>query len=353
MQSQSSAQRWPDGGSGYRACLVAHNGPYLEKGGAEPPKRRDIGWRLRTSGRLVEVAFVDSNRAQLGGGVRGAVRLWSRQSRVRLLKRCAVVPWEHLGDVSFVTLTYPGVFPGDGAEVKRHMKALCKRWKRRFGSVVGLWKLEYQKRGAPHIHLAVRRPEGTRREVALWLSRAWYEVVNSGDVRHLGAGTRFEKWRAEPRKVGSYLGGYAFGKSKEYQHDVPAEVINVGRWWGAWGMAKRDSGFKPEYAGAELQPDVAHFVRRVLQDVHRGGVARRGLPKPKRRPLPAEAGAWAIGGTGADELRHQLERAVHHFLHGGGASGYLEVMGPVGPYQSGAVGSSIHRELLGRSGKVK
>ncbi|GLD45296.1 hypothetical protein Mkiyose1665_57960 [Mycobacterium kiyosense] len=56
---------------------------------------------------------------------------------------------------AMVTLTYPGEWESvapDGASVKRHMVLWRKRFQREWGEPARyLWKLEFQRRGAPHI----------------------------------------------------------------------------------------------------------------------------------------------------------------------------------------------------------
>lgn len=55
----------------------------------------------------------------------------------------------------FLTLTYPAEFP-DCNTARRHRRAFEKRLRRRYGDCVALvWRLELQKRGAPHFHILV------------------------------------------------------------------------------------------------------------------------------------------------------------------------------------------------------
>jgi hypothetical protein len=88
-----------------------------------------------------------------------------------------------------------------------------------------VWKLEPQRRGAPHFHLLLfGLEEGLSKD---WLSRSWYEVVGSGDERHLRAGTRVEGIRSW-RGVMSYAAKY-LGKLESLPKDW---LGGVGRWWG-------------------------------------------------------------------------------------------------------------------------
>ncbi|WP_461480157.1 rolling circle replication-associated protein [Mycobacterium sp. HUMS_1102779] len=87
-----------------------------------------------------------------------------------------------------ITLTYPGdweVVAPDGASVKRHIVLWRTRFQREYGeSARYIWKLEFQRRGAPHIHLWMAPPMSPGRSCrgfAQWLSETWAQVVNHPD----------------------------------------------------------------------------------------------------------------------------------------------------------------------------
>jgi hypothetical protein len=157
---------------------------------------------------------------------------------------------------AMVTLTYPGdwltVVP-TGQVLKRHMKALRKRFARAWGEEWRcVWKLEFQRRGAPHVHMLCTPPHGTAKTTgerfAVWLSRSWAEVVDHPDPeqrrRHQLAGTALDYaggLRAtDPRRVAAYFTKHGLMAAKEYQHDVPPEWsepgTGPGRFWGVWNL---------------------------------------------------------------------------------------------------------------------
>ena len=119
---------------------------------------------------------------------------WSRKSRAAMCRTFAELdytPMVESGRVpAMVTLTYPGdwetVAP-DGASVKRQMVLWRKRFQRERGEPVRyLWKLEFQRRGAPHIHLWMTPPHTigrSGRPFREWLSHAWAEIVAHPDPR--------------------------------------------------------------------------------------------------------------------------------------------------------------------------
>ena len=171
---------------------------------------------------------------------RGRVSKFSDSSRMRMRRAIAATNLDELP--LFVHLTYPGKFECDPEKYKAHLDNFSLRLHRRFPDAGFMWKLEFQKRGAPHFHLFVwgisdcPTRTGTAKEVirqfensALgfkeWLSRAWYEVVGSGDERHLRAGTRVERIKSRGRAL-SYCSGYA---AKDDQ-TLPGQY--VGRYWG-------------------------------------------------------------------------------------------------------------------------
>lgn len=134
-------------------------------------------------------------------------------------------------DVHFrtmITLTYPAVFPNDGKTVKRHLNAFLTWCRRRWGrELCYVWFLEFQQRGAPHIHilLSITRVKQDIADVA----QAWYRIAQSGDEKHLLAGTATERIRKQDGAA-RYCVKYAL---KCYQKAVPLAYQDVGRFWGA------------------------------------------------------------------------------------------------------------------------
>ena len=120
--------------------------------------------------------------ADVGGGLRG-MATFSKNSRRRLLFTMCKMK---RGNVPlFVTLTYPSVFPdpvNDRVVYKKHLEHFFERLERRFPGVAVLWRLQFQKRAAPHFHLFVWGVDYVR--LLLCVSKMWYETVGSGDVKH-------------------------------------------------------------------------------------------------------------------------------------------------------------------------
>ena len=229
----------------------------------------------RAAGHVVELS-VSRPRAPGAGGLRGSVSSFSLASRRRLFRRAAACDWLVLGPSNlFVTLTYPVGFPAT-AVAKSHLRRFRLAWFRRFGSAVGMWKLEYQRRGAPHFHLALACSVPVV-EVRSWVAATWYEIVASGDLRHLAAGTECDLLSGSPA---AYFAGYVgrYG-SKEYQHVVPPDD-SPGRFWGVWGLPS-------DWSGWELSARAFFQIRRALASYGRSRSSRRGF-----RAVGRVQGGW-------------------------------------------------------------
>lgn len=216
---------------------------------------------------------------------------WSRRSRARMVSTMAELDLAPLlmqeDEPAMVTLTYPGaweVVAPHGPAVKAHLKAFFKRFQRSWGQPWrGVWKLEFQRRGAPHFHLLMVPPSGLassqRRAEYLakmeqweagllarkpywrdqvgdglrfraWLSMTWADIVAHPDpverMRHEQAGTGVdyaEGQRArDPKRAAVYFGKHGSFAAKDYQHSVPeswlASKQTVGRFWGYRGLKK-------------------------------------------------------------------------------------------------------------------
>lgn len=155
---------------------------------------------------------------------RGVITQFSLASRKRL---AFVASNTDIVLTSMLTLTYPREFPNDGKDVKRNLNQFLVELRKKTPGVSVLWFLEFQRRGAPHIHILIR---GVRvhKPMQQWVSAAWYRICGTGDARHLRAGTRLERIR-KPNGARNYAVKYAH---KMIQKSVPCAYRNVGRFWG-------------------------------------------------------------------------------------------------------------------------
>jgi len=300
----------------------------------------------------------DRDFPEINWGRRGsrAITEWSRKSRVnmtRCLSELDYAPLLAAGRTpAMLTLTYPAEWEScasSGEVVKAHVEALRKRWARAFrcDKPPLLWKLEFQRRGAPHFHMFIVEPvqtvvceckeciaeriagggvddegEQLRVRFRLWVLHNWADVVAHPDPeqrrRHRLAGTRIDYKRGasctDPKRLAVYFtkhGGAAGGK--EYQHQVPlawqSPGNGPGRFWGHPGLKRVRCEV---YVDAERYVQVRRTLRRIARSrrltsswqVPRGdqvleestGELRQ--PKRKvtrRRKVPCSAGGLAGG----------------------------------------------------------
>ena len=221
----------------------------------------------------------------------------------------SALPWGLLGArASMMTLTYPGPWREwvpDGRTLERHRHAFAERWRRRFGTLRGVWVREFQQSGRPHLHLYVALPEsvsaedfeglrlraiagkrlkeryGTYRgrrllapiggryggEFGDWLLRTWSQVVGTA-----GKGEKHEKRGVDIRvcfwsegaaaKDRAQVARYFYKESaKLAQKRAPEDFGPVGRYWGYWGGSE---GFAPVLQRVALADDVAFELKRRM-----------------------------------------------------------------------------------------
>lgn len=260
---------------------------------------------------------------------RGTVTAWSAKSRARMVKKLASLDYRPLFEPegltkntyapAMLTLTYPGGHLEDcdgkrfgmacrgcgwlrtaptAAEPKAHLDTLKRRYLRDWGRrLIGVWKREFQVRGAPHYHILMLPPHGTaactdvltgqRRQMGFrdWIAHTWTAIAGpenfEGQLRMLevhqrGAIDFAEGMRAtDPRRLAVYFSKHGSFSSKEYQNEAPVEWTqaggSVGRYWGVWGL-------KPATVTVEVSPDQGLAAARTLRRWSRAN----GYRKPGR-----------------------------------------------------------------------
>lgn len=216
-------------------------------------------------GSLSEISFeapeskrrIDSTKA---GGIRGNIKGFSRVSRRNLLRKLASINRTAFrafkGRVIFVTLTYPTEYPEDPEVCKRHLEALLKRLKRRYGDFAGIWRMGIQKRGAWHFHLLLFVPPsfGTLKGIRQFIASSWYEVCGEISEGHLLKGTRVEEIRTW-RKATSYAERYL---AKEEQFPEGLETRRI------WGVRHKE--FLPiQWETVKVSLKDAFMIRRIYR----------------------------------------------------------------------------------------
>lgn len=161
---------------------------------------------------------------------------------------------------TFITLTYPTIYVSEH-EAKKHLRAFIKRINRKFTSVdvTGIWRMEFQERGAIHFHLVLFKLPFIHKET---IAAIWAQVTHT--YRPF---TRIEGIDS-PKKMINYVAKYV-GKVNPSVLDGFNSLTylaayqsthgeKIGRCWGY--INKKELPFAPEVV-LELAYDYVKFMR--------------------------------------------------------------------------------------------
>ncbi|MFA5264427.1 MAG: hypothetical protein WC378_11430 [Opitutaceae bacterium] len=187
---------------------------------------------------------------------RGCVKGLSKKSRFRLTKLLAMI--NRPEPLHFVTLTYRE-FAGDWGKWKDHFKAWKDLMCHHYPALSGLWRMEFQERGAPHFHLILWGVTKATEAFKDQASEAWLRIIgqNTQANRQYGVTVQLTD---DLRSTGFYLSMYAAKDEKDRKD------IQTGR---EWGLIRRDLlNVKPSRV-ALLSDCQERLLRRVLRRLHR------------------------------------------------------------------------------------
>ena len=297
-----------------------------------------------------DVRAADGPPAPLIPGKR--ITAWSRKSRSRMQQQLRRFDYSKLFEdglePAMVTLTMPGAGPdGDPdywqqltptpasfkAKIDRFTTAYRNAWGAR---PVGVWKMEFQHRGAPHVHILMTPPAGysagkwgafSGLEFKDWLSLAWAAVVGAegkARVAHQAAGTGIdyvgEAYR-DPQRIARYFGKHGAFTAKDYQNEMPAiwlDAIHDGamgaRFWGSWGLPKANAVLQLDDRGAvsgETLIDPFGLVRtaadiaRIIGDEAADAEERQSYSTPSTVSRAYQRAIDSEGSAAPDDVRVQ------------------------------------------------
>jgi hypothetical protein len=153
-------------------------------------KRSACSIRFRKGSNCVVVKCRQQFKSKCTPPEDSAVRTFSAQSRGRLLKLVNSFDRSicEKRTCVMITLTYGRAWPHERGVWKRQLDNFRRDFLRPFGRVACVWKLEPQKRGAPHFHLIAFFPLGTNvSSLSSRAARIWNRLVehSSGSQRRL------------------------------------------------------------------------------------------------------------------------------------------------------------------------
>lgn len=146
----------------------------------EPARAADS--RVQIYRNMVKVKVVGTQPPQLVGSKRGAVAIeFDGKKRKRMLDQLNAWQFPNQNPI-FVHLTYPADFPLDWTVWKNDLRRFKQMLLRKWPLAQGLWKLELQRRGAPHFHIIVDLCAGCNiKRFRQWLDAAWARIAHQND----------------------------------------------------------------------------------------------------------------------------------------------------------------------------
>ncbi|WP_242670266.1 rolling circle replication-associated protein [Mycobacterium decipiens] len=276
-----------------------------------------------------------------------AITEWSRKSRAAMCRTFAELDYTPLVECgrvpAMVTLTYPGEWESvapDGASVKRHMILWRKRFRREWGEPARyIWKLEFQRRGAPHIHLWTAPPHAvgrSGRKFRDWLSQEWADIVGHPDAeqraRHMLAGTAVDILNGlracDPKRLAIYFTKHSSPNTqgdKEYQHIIPEawrrQGRGPGRFWGVHGLQRATEV-------VEITQDAYLTARRIIRRWSRSQAVHDGCTRHFPIAVVPRTARVAVRRVDSQtgKVRHRKVRRRRLLCNQGGlAGGYVLV----------------------------
>lgn len=163
---------------------------------------------------------------------RGTIKQFSKAARKRLF-----VLFHKMNVVQFlfVTLTYGQKFP-PAKDSKRHLKMFIQRLKRKYPKVAGVWRIEFQKRHAPHYHLLLTNVGFIPKDE---ICAMWEGVIGQRFCNQTGKTfTRIERIKSKKHAlsyVSKYVGKVAKREARSSGFNTVSYQTVYGKHWGVIG----------------------------------------------------------------------------------------------------------------------
>jgi len=213
---------------------------------------------LHAQGRVLQmkVSRTDIGHAH-GGGVRGKIKEFSSGARRRMMEFFARTEIKGVR-ITFVTLTFQGVQHVQYA--KTCLRRLLARIARKYPMASGVWRFEYQDRGAPHFHvLFYNLPYWPQREFQQVWTSCTKEDRSIVDIRLVSGA----------KQVMNYVSKYCAKKEVNSVSPSLEEVTYPHDWhWDTggkhWGFFNRAAIPMAEIVGGML---ISHPVIKALSEM--------------------------------------------------------------------------------------
>lgn len=148
-----------------------------------PTAAKSPTYYIRVNRNMMKIVVRGQQPEHLKNKKRGQVALeFNGKARKRMLERFNSMRLP-MRNVVFAHLTYPAVYSKRWQDWKENLKEFKRLLMRRFPKAVGIWKLELQKRGAPHYHMIIDLNQNCSiRRFRAWLDAAWGRIAHDLDM---------------------------------------------------------------------------------------------------------------------------------------------------------------------------
>jgi len=188
--------------------------------------------KLEFQGRFVAAAVRYPSDRKYSRHKRGKVTGFSAGSRTRMFDMFHKM--EYKTKPIFVTLTYMENWY-DAAQSKAHLRAFLERIRRAYPHASGIWRMEFQERGAPHFHIIFFKLGYIKKEK---VQAMWAEIIGEKGSKPFTRIEQIKKVRGVMFYVSKYVakfqdGGISGFNSLTYLHAYQEKYGEfIGRVWG-------------------------------------------------------------------------------------------------------------------------
>lgn len=211
------------------------------------------------------VRFINTNRRRCYNfplhPTRSQISEFSRTSRKRLFRLFSRINLSLLGEPVFVTLTYHYGYKASPGVTKQHLNCFLQFLRDNYPSLSYVWRLELQRRGAPHYHFILFPPKS---ESVFYtpsfeqrLRKAWHKIADPGSESHLLYGFRLVPITSFKMCM-CYLSKYCAKENKEPM------IVGFGRRWSYSQNLPLDP-----LLNLELPPSIYYLFRRLCRRLYK------------------------------------------------------------------------------------
>lgn len=185
---------------------------------------------------------------------------FSINARRRMIKFLSMVNLEFYEDPLFVTTTFHNAYPKNSEQLKTILRNYLKKLKYSFPDLHYAWRLEWQKRKAPHFHILLfpSKPRNNyeRDKLVKQIKLAWFSFLKDHDYYTFKYSCDVQTIK-EKKKLYSYVSKYTAKTEEE------SEIVYSGQRHGH----SRDINIKPIESFSTSQEFVKLLKKKIWKNI--------------------------------------------------------------------------------------